>query len=58
MKLTVIRLLSMLCLTMEPEASFANRSALLVLFEAGVFAFEPIFICLLTLPSGFQLKVN
>ena len=58
MKLTVIRLLIMLCLVLMPKCSFAKRSALFLLFEPIVFWFEPIFICLLTSLSGDQLRVG
>lgn len=58
MKLTVIRLLIIACLVPEPEEAFADRSALSAPFEADVLAFEPIFICLLTLRSGDQLRVK
>lgn len=58
MKLTVIRLLIMARLVFEPESPFAEISALSPLIEAVEFAFEPIFICLLTRLSGDQLKVK
>lgn len=48
MKLTVIRLLIIARLVVEPDRSFANISALSASFEPAVFTVGPIFICLLT----------
>ena len=58
MKLTVIRLLIMLRLVLEPDSPFANISALSASFEPVFFSLEPIFICLLTLSFGDQLRVG
>lgn len=58
MKLTVIRLLIMTRLVLEPDPPFANISALSVSFEPAVFVIEPIFICLLTSLWGDQLRVG